>query len=109
MTKDVALKVFYNDAAPQDAEDAASKLESMARGGWTIPPVSGYAAFKHIPSTYIKCLQDQALPVFVQELFIQQESALFDVQELDAGHSPFLSMPRETAEIVARAIEMSRS
>jgi hypothetical protein len=107
--KDVAVKVFYNDAASQDAEDAASKLESMARGGWTVPPESGYAAFKHIPSTYMKCLQDEALPVIVQELFIQQEGALFDVVQLDAGHSPFLSMPKETAEIVVRAIENSRS
>ena len=109
MPEVVALKVFYNDLAAEHARDAASRLDSMAQGAWTTPPTSGYAAFKHIRSTYIKCLQDQAMPAVWQETFISQEGALFDVEQLDAGHSPFLSMPQETAEVVVRAIEKSRS
>jgi len=107
--EDVATKVFYNDfVVAEDAQNAASKLKSMAQGAWTTPPTSGYAAFKHVPSTYIKCLLDQAMPAVWQELFINQEGAMFDiVEQLDAGHSPFLSMPRATAEIIVRSIEKS--
>lgn len=42
--------------------------------------------------------------MFWQDYIVKQEGALFDVEKLDAGHSPFLSMPEETVEVVVKAI-----
>jgi hypothetical protein len=54
-----------------------------------------------IPKTYVKCEKDEvALPAY-QDMFIQ--SGGFDrVESLPSGHFPFLSIPRETAELFGR-------
>lgn len=57
------------------------------------------AAWRHTPSTYVRCLADQAIPVPHQDFMAARCST---VETLDTDHSPFSSMPMETAEILAR-------
>jgi len=95
---------YYTGVDASTAQQAASSLQPLAPGAFTTPPTSGYAAFKYIPSTYIQWLRDEAVPMFWQDYIVKQEGASFDVEQLDAGHSPFLSMPDETVEEVVRAI-----
>jgi fermentation-respiration switch protein FrsA (DUF1100 family) len=48
------------------------------------------AAWRHIPSTYVVCTQDMAIPVeWQRELFAPRAD---EVVELEAGHSPFFSI-----------------
>lgn len=57
-----------------------------------------------IPSTYIVCLKDQALPVEYQ----QEQAAnaeVDEVVELDAGHSAFLSQPEALAKLLLQAAD----
>ncbi|RAK78249.1 alpha/beta hydrolase [Aspergillus fijiensis CBS 313.89] len=53
--------------------------------------------WRTIPSAYIVCDEDRALPPAIQMI-----RSLIDPQvfRLKSGHSPFLSMPNETAEIL---------
>ncbi|RGP68587.1 hypothetical protein FSPOR_5224 [Fusarium sporotrichioides] len=54
-----------------------------------------------IPTTYVKCEKDDVLPLEYQEKFLQAGG--FDkVESLPSGHFPFLSMPKETAELFGR-------
>jgi hypothetical protein len=57
------------------------------------------AGWRHTPSTYVRCLADQAIPVIHQDFMAARCSG---VETLDTDHSPFSSRPVETAEIIAR-------
>jgi hypothetical protein len=59
-----------------------------------------------LPRTYIRCVDDQAIPVAAQDLFIAEADALTPanptkVETLTASHSPFISMPEELAALLA--------
>ncbi len=58
------------------------------------------AAWKDTPSTYVVCTQDQAIHPDVQRFFARRCAATV---ELDASHSPMLSMPDRVAEILRGA------
>ena len=92
---------FYHDIDPKVAEEAVKKTgrHSIA-AKWSEPT---YAAWKHIPSTYLVCEEDRAIPLAVQEAWISQPGANFTVERCTSAHSPFLSMPDYTAEVVRRA------
>lgn len=62
-----------------------------------------YPAYKHIPSTYLLCEKDNAIPLAAQEGMLAGTDVKFDVERCAAGHSPFLSMPEFVAEVVRRA------
>lgn len=57
------------------------------------------AAWRTIPSTYVRCTDDQAVPPAHQDVMAARCT---HVETLDTDHSPFSSMPVETAEIIAR-------
>lgn len=48
------------------------------------------AAYKYVPSTYLICENDMAVPPQFQEMFAQATGAK-DVEKCAAGHSPMLS------------------
>lgn len=92
---------FYHDCDPAVVEECVKGIGRHSLAAmWTKPT---YAAWKHIPSTYLVCEADRAIPVAVQEMWIQQKGARFTVERCGAAHSPFLSMPDLTAEVVRRA------
>ena len=62
-----------------------------------------YAGYKDIPCAYLLCRKDQAIPLEVQENMVKGAGFEIYTETLDAGHSPFLSQPKETADVVRRA------
>lgn len=59
-----------------------------------------------IPSTYLICEKDNAIPLSAQEGMVkaaQNAGADFTSEKFDTGHSPFLVKPKETAEFLMRA------
>lgn len=57
--------------------------------------------------TFIRCTEDQAIPIAMQDRFIAEANLLtgrgrrrFDVKTLESSHSPFVSQPRELTEIL---------
>ena len=56
------------------------------------------ASWRHIASTYVRCTADAAVALSNQDVMAARCT---HVETLDADHSPFASMPAETAEIIA--------
>ncbi|WP_409467469.1 alpha/beta fold hydrolase [Streptomyces sp. HC307] len=93
---DDPVGLFYGDVPRSEAEQAAARLvpqstqsfrDALTRAGWHT-----------IPSTYIVCEDDRALPVQSQQTLAARSGA---VHRIKSSHSPFLSMPGELAALLS--------
>jgi len=92
-----AAEVFYQDCDRSLQHSAIARLKPQWAAAFEEPVAR--PAWAEIPSTYLLCARDQAIPVSMQrELFAPRASA---VLELDCGHSPFLSQPQALAQALA--------
>lgn len=98
---EIAAELFYNDVDPEIAKVMVEGLKSQSYGAF-LSKVT-YTAWRDIPSTYLICENDKCLPVELQEAMMKTPGALFEEERCSAGHSPFLSMPRFTADVIRRA------
>jgi pimeloyl-ACP methyl ester carboxylesterase len=92
-----AAATFYADCDAEIQRASIARLRPMP----TAPieePVSS-APWRGIPSTYIVCTQDVAIPVeWQRERFAPRAD---EVVELEASHSPFFSHPSALANLLA--------
>jgi pimeloyl-ACP methyl ester carboxylesterase len=93
------MTVFYHDVEVLIAKHAVSLLgyqsyASMSQGLST-------TAWTTIPSTYVICEADNAIPVAAQEAMAERAD---DVLRLGTSHSPFLSQPAEVARLIRRSM-----
>jgi pimeloyl-ACP methyl ester carboxylesterase len=96
---DDPITTFYNDFAPDLAAEAARQLVPQTVRSWSEGVRT--AGWRTIPATYVLCEKDQALPPAMQEKFALRAGSLY---RLDSGHSPFLSMPDELADVLDQAL-----
>ena len=61
-----------------------------------------YDAWNHIPSAYIVCLQDKAIPL-KQVREIVKRANIEMVLELESGHCPYLSQTATVEKFVRKA------
>jgi pimeloyl-ACP methyl ester carboxylesterase len=94
-----AREVLYGDCAPDVAERATARLTRQSVSAIATP--LGQAAWKELPSTYVICERDAALPPPAQEAMSARAGT---VHRLESSHSPFLSRPDDVAEIVRGAL-----
>ena len=87
--------VFYNDCAPEVARAAAARLVPHRKDVFSQPLRA--AAWESIPSTYVVCERDNAIPRAAQE---HMSAHAGTVSRLEAGHSPFLSRPHDVTAII---------
>jgi pimeloyl-ACP methyl ester carboxylesterase len=92
---DLAIATFYGCCEPLAAQAAAARLGPQSTISFTQPVTK--ASWRTIPSTYVICDRDETIDPSHQE-FMSKHCA--NVVHLDTDHSPFLSMPRETADIL---------
>ena len=101
-------RTFFGDVKPAIADAAIGLLTPDAPAkialGETSLTADGWGA---LPRTYVFCSRDMAMRPPLQKRFITEADAAFpnnptSVVTLDASHSPFLSMPRQVADIVTR-------
>lgn len=90
--------VFYNDLSAEEAAAYASRLCSHSLKSFGDPITT--AGWESIPSTYIACTQDQAIPYFAQQAMSARAGT---VHTLESSHSPFLSQPQKLAELIDQA------
>lgn len=95
MLPDDPESLFYNDCTPEVSAAAAARIRPHNKLTVTQPIRS--VAWREIPTTYVVCERDQALPPPVQEALAERAGA---VLRLDTGHSPFLSRPDDLVAIV---------
>ncbi|MFI6488744.1 alpha/beta fold hydrolase [Streptomyces sp. NPDC050564] len=94
---DRPVPLFYADAPAADAEAATGRLVPQSTRSFSDTLTA--AGWHTVPSTYVVCEQDQALPPHHQEELAARAGS---VHRIASGHSPFLSMPGEFAALLAK-------
>lgn len=89
--------VFYADCDEETAHEAVARIKPMAGAPFGEPVAE--PAWHDIPSTYVVCTQDRAIPPELQRDVFAPRAG--DVIELEASHSPFFSQPAAVAALLA--------
>jgi hypothetical protein len=100
-----AAHVFYGDLSAEEQERWVGKLREQEFDTIMKSKVT-YAAWKEVPSTYILCTEDKAIAYETQLGIVERakrEGMLVRTEELEASHSPFLSMPEKVVDAIRRA------
>ncbi|KAF1844641.1 uncharacterized protein K460DRAFT_250316, partial [Cucurbitaria berberidis CBS 394.84] len=90
-------RIFYNDLDEFEQKKWLSQLQTQNLA--TIYAPTTAASWKEIPTSYLLCEDDQAVPASGQEAMtssVKEMGGEIEVTRLQAGHSPFLSKPNET-------------
>ncbi|KAK8091423.1 hypothetical protein PG997_001784 [Apiospora hydei] len=101
-------QLFYHDVPAEEAEYWVSQLTSQSLKSLFEGGEHAYAGWRDVPVWYLGTSEDQGNPVVAQRMQIGMAREMgADVQhrELPTSHSPFLSQPQETAQIVLDAVE----
>ncbi|KAF2264250.1 alpha/beta-hydrolase [Lojkania enalia] len=96
--------IFYNDLPAEAQQYHMSQLQSHSFG--TKKAKSTGACWKEIPSWYLLCEDDQAVPAFAQGLMVDRVKEMGGdvlVERIKSGHSPFLSQPDYVVDWIRRA------
>ena len=91
--------VFYADCDPAVAARAAAALVPHRKDVFSQELRS--AAWRTVPSTYVVCERDNAIPPALQELMAARAGT---VSRIDSSHSPFLSRPDEVTAIIKETL-----
>ena len=97
------VSVFYQDVPQPVASQAAAALLPISKSAFTTPsgpPAWEEPAFKDC-CAYIRCNDDAAIPVAVQDILMQGSKIDWKVKSLASGHSPFLSQPANLASCLS--------
>jgi pimeloyl-ACP methyl ester carboxylesterase len=98
-----AFAAFYHDCAPAVAAQCTAQLRPFACRGWDLVETSAAPAWRLYPTTYVVCARDRAMNPDDQRAMAANAG---DVVELDTSHSPFLSRPRQVADVIAERIRL---
>ncbi|NSC19751.1 alpha/beta hydrolase [Streptomyces albus subsp. chlorinus] len=88
---------LFGDLPDEQAEDAVGRLVTQSRRSFQQRVTR--AAWRTVPSTYVLCERDKALPPALQG---RMSARAAHVERLNTGHSPFLSAPAELAALLGR-------
>lgn len=93
-------EMFYQDMDEQEILDLSKDLRPQSLAAFW--GTTTHAAWRHIPTTYILCTGDKPSTVVAARFLVDSGKAnspnkIERVIEVQAGHSPFLSMPEWTA------------
>ena len=99
LSPEAAERVFYQDCAPADRAEAASRLVPEPVLPLNTPLALTDARYGSVPRHYIACTLDEAIPL-VQQRAMLDRLPCASVTTLESGHSPFLSMPDRLADVL---------
>lgn len=97
-----AWRYFYHDCDEDTARRAFERLDPERFGDTTVTPVSVptfWAA--DLPRSFIVCEQDRSMPRWLADTVTRRLGV--EQLSIDTSHSPFLSRPRELAELLVHA------
>ena len=87
-----AVQNLYHDfPKDQDAETWPSKLRPHSAASFD--GALTYAAYRDIPTTYLLCEKDRAIPIKFQQSFVSSCETEIRVKSCQAGHTPMITMP----------------
>jgi pimeloyl-ACP methyl ester carboxylesterase len=97
-----AWKYFYHDCDEATARWAFERLGPERFGDTTVTPVSVPHFWQaDLPRSFIVCEQDRSMPRWLADTVARRLGV--EQLRIEASHSPFLSMPRELAELLVHA------
>lgn len=97
-----AWRYFYHDCDEQTARSAFERLGPERFGDTTVTPVSVPRFWvAELPRSFIRCIQDRSMPRWLADSVTERLGV--DALTIDSSHSPFLSRPRELAELLVHA------
>lgn len=104
---ETAAEFLYTDCE-QDIQQSATEalIPQPVRPLFSSVEISD-AHFGAVPKAFIECTHDQAIPVALQRK-MQSFTDFDQVETLEAAHSPFLSMPERTADVLEELAETIR-
>lgn len=95
------LAPFYTGIAVEETAEWRRKLRYQSQGSFE-EPVTFCANDIKIPMTYLLCERDEAISIQSQESMAKAVPAM-RTRRCTAGHSPFISQPDITAEVIIEA------
>ena len=99
---DGAWKYFYHDCDEPTARWAFDRLGPERFGDTTVTPVSVPRFWTaDLPRSFIVCEQDRSMPRWLADTVARRLGVA--QLSIDSSHSPFLSRPRELAELLVHA------
>jgi pimeloyl-ACP methyl ester carboxylesterase len=101
-------ELFYHDLPEEEANYWISQLTSQSLKALFEGGEYTYAGWKDVPSWYIGTTEDRGIPVLAQRMTVsmaREMGACVEHRELRTSHSPFLSQPGLTVEIILEAVD----
>jgi pimeloyl-ACP methyl ester carboxylesterase len=101
-------ELFYHDLPEEEANYWISQLTSQSLKALFEGGEYTYAGWTDVPSWYIGTTEDRGLPVLAQRMSVgmaREMGASVEHRELRTSHSPFLSQPGLTVEIILEAVD----
>lgn len=95
-------EIFYGDVDPHIADAAIARLGHQSLAAVSQPLT--HASWHKIPSTYVICEKDSAIPPTIQERMARRTHR---VERLDTSHSPFLSRPSQVAGLLRKELKQA--
>ncbi|ORA07616.1 alpha/beta fold hydrolase [Mycobacterium arosiense] len=99
---DHATELFYHDCDPSTARWAFERLAPQSLAPMTAPVTASGFWTSDIPRSYILCELDRMMTPRAAEHFAERLGVM--PLSLQASHSPFLSLPEETARLLIDAV-----
>lgn len=96
----VIAGAFYHDCGEEDIGDAKQKLRPQNPAAFATPVELTDANYGRVPTQYIECIEDQAIPIALQRRMARNIGCTL-INSLPTGHSPFLSQPASLAARLA--------
>ncbi|EFY95148.1 hydroxynitrile lyase domain protein [Metarhizium robertsii] len=102
--------IFYNDCTSEQVEAVTKSLRphslKASKGKDAIPKNIGWRESGYDGRRgYIRLTEDNAIPLSYQDYLISRSGVNWSARTLNASHSPFLSMPHATAELVHELVQ----
>jgi pimeloyl-ACP methyl ester carboxylesterase len=92
---------FVGDATADEAAIMAAVQKPLSLASFT--EKEGAPAWKHIPSWYLVCTDDQMIPSPAQEFLAKRMKAT--KRSVASSHAAFMAHPQEVANIIIEAVE----
>ncbi|KAI1313263.1 Alpha/Beta hydrolase protein [Xylaria venustula] len=108
LTANGALDLFYHDVEAELAAKAVAELKPISYR--VVTDVSEHAPWDNgIEVGYIFCKDDHSIPIGAQMAMASIFPVGFFTATLESSHSPFLSMPDATADVIQDAVKYARA
>lgn len=96
---DLGPHLLYNGVPPDRAAASAARLRPSGRRLFGARPSE--IAWRHRPSTYVVCMQDEVVHPSMQRAMATRAT---DAVEWDCGHCPNAASPERVADLVAERL-----